>query len=1274
MVNCFKRYIIVFVWFVLYSMHILGQEQTIKFKRLTADDGLGQNWIRSICQDHVGFMWFGMGGNGVCRYDGHVFKLYKNDPRNKKSLSNNWINTIYSDRNNRLWVGTQFGLNLYDKERDRFEPFPVLQSEFISGMYDSDDGKLYVVTPLNIFEINFEKKTASPFCILSYRCFPDNFTKTFVIDMKGNLWLGSMNGIYSIDIKNKTFTAFRHNDNDPKSISDNVMQSVYSDSEGRVWIGTVRKGLCLIRYDNGNPSQPYFQNFTHDPNNSNSISDGTIRAILDDGNGRLWIGLENGGLDILNLKSLKKGNAVFRHYRNNIFDETSISNNSIYSIFKDNQGTIWIGTYGGGANYYNKLLYKFEHRKQIPNLENCLSNNSVNAFLEEGDNLLIGTEGGLNIFNKKTGLYKVLTFNPDNPSSIGSNAVEVIFKDSRDNIWIGTWAGGLNLYDRVSQTFTRFLNNKSNPKSISNNNIFGIAEDKKGYLWIATMGGGLNRYDPGTNEFKAFRADFDKQNSLSGDWIQAILESSNHELWVSTSNGVDLFNKETETITNFRYDTANIRSISFNGANVIFEDSKKNIWLGTDGGLNLFVRKDSSFIYFRDENGLPDNSIKGICEDNQGNIWITTNNGVSKFINGIHNPEKPVIRNYSKGDGLQGNEFNKRSIYKTKDGTIYFGGANGYNFFHPEQIQDNPFIPKVVISNLLVFNKPVEIGAKNSPLLKQLSESKKIILAHQLNVFTIEFTALNYIAGEENQYAFKLEGFEENWNYVGHQKRATYTNLDPGSYIFRVKAANNDNIWNDEGASIHIVVLPPWWKTWWFKLTEVLCIVMFIFLLVIRIINRFRRLANQTIFDERNQLKTLINNIPDQVFIKDTKLRFLVINDSAVKYMGGRHESEFLHKTDYDVYRKELGELFFNQEQKIIATGISILNEESKRIQDGKESYYSTTKCPIINSNGEIIGLVGFVRDITKQKEAELEILKQSDELQNYNDILSETNVLLEERQQQIEEQSEELRVHSENLTDINKLLVNKQQLILKQTEQLQEKNEQLSILNATKDKFFSIIAHDLRNPFNVVTGFTDILLKRFDKLPPEKIKKYHEIINVSSKSGNYLLENLLQWSRSQTGSIAYFPSKTDLLAVTEETLALLEGDAERKSISIQQLIDPNIIVFADENMVRTIFRNLISNAIKFSNEKGIITINFAILGQMVEITVADTGVGIPPDSLKLLFRVDTTITTKGTAKETGTGLGLILCREFVEKHNGKIWVESEVGKGSAFKFTLPLA
>jgi signal transduction histidine kinase/ligand-binding sensor domain-containing protein/DNA-binding response OmpR family regulator len=778
-----------------------------KFKHLSVQDGLSRSWVKCIYQDSYGYLWIGT-SDGLNRYDGYTFRIYKHHPKNPNSINSNNINVVYEDSKGRLWVGTQVGLNIYNRDYDEFIPLDII-GNYIDCIYEFENGNFLVGSPGGLFFVNTESLSVNQF-------FNDIYVDDILIDKNHNIWLGTDNGLMLLDTSDYSHITFKHNEADPTSISDNTIRSLYQDSQGNIWIGTNAGGICLMTYEKGNPSQPSFIRYVHDPDNKNSISMGAVLALNEDNSHNLWIGIENGGLNILWLDSFNKSKPCFKHLTPHQTDNASISNNSIHCIYLDNQNTMWIGTYAGGLNYYNRLFQKFRHYTYIPDNPNSLNNNLVNVIYEEGDYLWLGTEKGLNIMNKNTGLFHHFTYDPNDEKSISSNAVWSIFKDSHNNMWIGTWAGGLNLFDPKTKTFKRFLNKSDVGNSLGGYSVCGIIESKEGDLWIASMSGGLYKYNFNSKSYKRFLYDPDR-NSISNKWVLTLIEGSNDEIWISTTAAVDLFNKKTEKFVTFSHDVTDSTSISYNGAIVLYKDSNKNIWVGTNGGLDLFYRPDSSFIHYTVDDGLPNNSVNSICEDDHGNLWLSTNNGISKFVNGINDPATPKFINYDASDGLQGNEFNSRSFFKGSDGTIYFGGTNGFNAFHPDSIKDNLYMPIVRFTDFQIFNKPVSIGGNKSPLKKHIDMCDEITLSYKQSVFSIKYAALNFIAPEKNQYAYMLEGFDKDWNYVGTKRIATYTNLDPGRYVFKVKASNNDGLWNENYTSVAIHVLPPWWKTWWAK-------------------------------------------------------------------------------------------------------------------------------------------------------------------------------------------------------------------------------------------------------------------------------------------------------------------------------------------------------------------------------------------------------------------------------------------------------------------------
>ncbi len=796
------------------TISLYPQNAEVKFHHLRVEDGLSRSWVKCIYQDSMGFLWFGT-DDGLNRYDGYQFKVYKYDLAKSEGINGNIINVIFEDSRHNLWVGTQVGLNLYNRELDEFIPLSAVPN-YIDCIYEFNSGKLLIGSPGGLFLYNSVDTSAE-------QIFDNIYVDAILQDKSGNLWLGTYDGLWLLKTDDYSYIPYRRHENDPQSISDNVIRTLYEDNYGNIWVGTNTHGVSLMQCDGDNPDGIKFINLEHNPKNKSSISKGAILALTEDAKNNLWIGIENGGLNIINLKETKESALNFKHLVNNPTDNSSISNNSVHVLYRDRQNTMWVGTYGDGINYSNPLLQKFKHYRHIPNQKNSLNNNHVNVIYEEGRLLWLGTEGGLNLYNKEKNIYTHFVFDPNDPNSLGSDAVWSICRDSRNNLWIGTWEGGLNLFNEKNQSFTRFTFNENNDSSIGSNSVYEIMEDSEGDLWIATMGGGLNKYNYTNGTFKRYQVDLNR-NSISNNWVITLLEAHDGKLWISTTTAVDVFDKKTGKFKTYTQDAADSTSISYNSAIAIYEDSKNHIWIGTNAGLNLYHPVKDNFSYYLVKDGLPDNTIKAICEDDHNNLWLTTNNGLSKFIDGVNIPAKPVFKNYDMSDGLQGNEFNSRSIFKGEGDIIYAGGNNGFNAFHPDSISNNNYLSEVVFTDFLIFNKPVKIGDKESPLSKHIGESEEVILSHRHSVFSIEFSALNYIAPEKNQYAFMLEGFEKDWNYVGTQRIATYTNLDPGKYVFLVKTSNSDGLWNEQATCLKITVLPPWWRTTAAKIVYVILI------------------------------------------------------------------------------------------------------------------------------------------------------------------------------------------------------------------------------------------------------------------------------------------------------------------------------------------------------------------------------------------------------------------------------------------------------------------
>ncbi|HYG37058.1 MAG TPA: two-component regulator propeller domain-containing protein [Cytophagales bacterium] len=763
---------------------VLGfsQKPDLRFKHISSIDGLSHNFIRNIVQDSKGFMWFAT-ADGLNRYDGYKVKFYKNEIGNNKSLNHNDVWLLFENSRKELLIGTRFGLDIYNHDQDNFLRDPVIGSRNVSCITEDNDKNVWVCTWGELFYFD---KTINKF--KKYECEGlDEYMSQLTVDSKGNFWLNSkVNGLFLIDKVNRKLI--------PQTALDvNQVNFIYEDKKQNLWIASW--GVGLILYDPIKKTSQVFSNKVNDPNSN------TILTIGEDADGNLWLGTENGGLYIFNTKTHE-----FYNYKNNEIDPQSLGSNSIYKIYKDRNDNMWLGTFGAGVEFTE--IRSFTHIKKNVLDKNSLSSNNISFLQEDAEgNLWIGTDGeGLNMLDRETGIFKHYKHDPQNMNSLSNNVVTEIYEDKEGYLWLGYWAGGVDRFDRRKNEFVHFRSNGKDPTSLWDDNIVRIYEDKQGVLWFGT-GNGLGYLDRKSQKFISYN-NIPALKSFTGD----ILEDSENRFWVGTFDGLNLFNRETKENYAFLHTEKDSTSLSNNMVYDVFEDSKKNVWIATAGGLNLFNKKTRTFKNYTKKDGLPVDAIYGILEDDHNNLWLSTSNGLCKF-----NPSAKTFKTYTVSDGLQGNFFKENTFLKTKKGELLFGGNNGFNILNPDNIKSNSVIPPVFITDFRIFNLPVEVGKKGSPLTKQITESKEIVLSYEQSVFSFDFTALNYRSPEKNEYAYILEGLENDWNYVGNMRTSTYTHLDPGEYVFKVKASNNDGLWNEEGTSISIIVTPPFWQTLWFK-------------------------------------------------------------------------------------------------------------------------------------------------------------------------------------------------------------------------------------------------------------------------------------------------------------------------------------------------------------------------------------------------------------------------------------------------------------------------
>lgn len=802
----------------------------VRFKHISLDEGLSQNVVFCIHQDSKGFMWFGT-QDGLNKYDGYTFTVYKRDPDNLNSLSSSTITAICEGRSGMLWIGTEDGLNRFDPKTERFFRYPVdprdpacLNDGMIHALYADGGGTLWIGTERGGLS-RLTRGADGKETFTHYRHIPtdpgslsSNHVTSILEDSRGVPWIGTRSGLNRFDKKESRFTRFTRRSGDSRSLSDNRINTIYEDRMGTLWIGTAVGGLNVLNRKTGT-----FDHYRFKPGDSHSLGSNYISSICEDHSGVLWVGCKIGGLN-----RLDKRTGTFSRYGYIPDDSHSLSNNEVESVFEDRSGILWIGTHGGGLNKFDRE-HKFQHFKSEPGRADSLSGNFVFAIHEDRFGFLwIGTNGGgLNKINRRNGTYTHYRRNPKNPRGLNSDGISSICEDRDGVLWIGTFGGGLNKFHRDTETFTHYMSHPTIPGTLSSNRVRTIYRDRAGTMWVGTMGSGFNKYHPETDAFTRYISYPNYPHSLGTFSVRTIYEAPSEPgvLWLGTwLGGLCRFDTRDESFRTFLPEPGDIHSISHKNVQAVMEDGTGTLWVGTlGGGLNKMIRGEgekTTFIHYTEKDGLCNNAVYGILEDREGRLWLSTNNGLSRF-----DPGTGRFKNYNVRDGLQGNEFNEGAYFKSESGEMFFGGIKGFNAFYPSRMKTNPHVPPVAITAFYLFNKPVTVGAESpdSPLDTTVTWAKEIRLSYRQNAFSFEFAALDYTVPENNRYAYKMEGLDEDWHDTGPGKRfAYYTNMAPGEYVFRVKGSNNDWVWNTEGASVRIVIAPPFWQTLWFRSLMVL--------------------------------------------------------------------------------------------------------------------------------------------------------------------------------------------------------------------------------------------------------------------------------------------------------------------------------------------------------------------------------------------------------------------------------------------------------------------
>ena len=1171
--------------------------QDIRFTHLSLEDGLSDNRVMIMEQDHQGFIWIGTQRGGLNRYDGYEFTIYRSDRNDETSISNNFIWSMFEDSQNNLWVGTNGGgLNLYDRATDSFIRFPNDESGIpqfnIKTIAEDADGTLWVggSSPSGFSKFNRE---TGEFFHYQLEVDDDGVRDIHQDRETGLLWLGTYDhGILLFDSETEEFVEnYPFILDDMTTLSSNLIQQITQNRNGDIWI-TTNNGLNRFNRDSET-----FTRYFNDPDDPASLSDSRVKRMVEDRHGRFWISSGKG----LNL--YHPDSDTFTTYNHDPDDPTSLSGRGTFALFEDDSGALWVGVNGEGVSRASGEPAKFNVYRSSQNNPNSLSGNRVRyLYAADKDNIWIGANG-VNHFDGRN--FTRYIHDPDDPTSLSHNLISAIVEDPRGGLWITT-DNGLNYFD--GETFTRYMHDPNDPDSLGGPIAVGVHLDDRGGLWIAVYDVGMDYFDG--ERFIHFRPGDD--SGITSRWPYLITEDAYdaNRVWVATFGDIMEIDLETQIFTHIFPTEEMLEMVPANQFITLYQEESGLLWVGGgESGLLLFDPDTQEAVkQYTTSDGLADNSVTGIVGDEQGYLWISTNNGLSQF-----NPETETFRNFYASDGLQGNQLTTLAI--APDGQIFVGGTGGLSAFYPEQIQDNPTIPPVVLTGFELFNEPVEIGAEDSPLSQAINTADELVLSHDQSVFTFEFSALNYSVPERNQYAYRMEGFDDDWRYTTSDRRfATYTNLDPGNYTFRVIASNNDGIWNEEGVSLKIKITPPWWQTSWAYALYAIGAIGSVFGVIqwrVQRIGKQKRQLEQKILVQKKQAEER-ENLLTQIQQESQRVTG-VINaaHAGVWLLDGENRV---------ILSNPIGE-------KLLATLANAqVGDRILKVGDRPIDYILTS--PPEGLWHEIVLANQYIELIARP-------IENGIETQNWVVVVRDVTRDHEMRKQ---------------VEDHDRL--------------------------ATIGQMAAGIAHDFNNILAVINMRASIIQRQLEAQP--KLQDGLGVIHTQVYRATDLIEQILDFSRRSVMERkplelgAFLKEVVKLLDRTmpENIQINVSYGADKYVVNadltrIQQVI-MNLVINASHALVDggdiTLGLEHISIDSMMARKTNL------SMGKAIKFTVSDTGEGISPENINHLF--DPFFTTKAPGK--GTGLGLAQVHGIVNQHDGYIEVASKLGEGTTFTIYLP--
>ena len=1152
--NFFTLYVtLIFCILIIIISRTSLKSQDLKFHHITSDEGYGFGNTWAIMEDSEGFMWFAT-EDGLIKYDGYNFTIYRNDKLDSSSISSNFSMVLLEDRYNQVWIGTfGGGLNLYDRKTDTFRSFMYdsehsfsLPHNRVKTLLESQDGNIWIGTegagvvlldpnPEKLQDVKFK-----PFVHPQINTKDPNILMIRDIeeDIAGNIYIASLSGVIITDKSRKNVTHLQKGNNYPNVLSSNSILSIHIDSKERVWLGTLDEGLDLylpvekrvVRYK---PSKE-----------TNSLNHYEVGTITEDNTGNIWLGTDDGLSKIDDSSDLIPANR-FTNYFYEPLNENSLLSNSVKIVYVDSKNSLWAGTYYGGINVYNPNLYKFTSIRNKPWLSTSLSHNNVTSFAEDDHgNLWIGTDGGgVNLLkNAKNNIYGDDFIDINIRRSINQKPetkVKTMKFDHDGNLWIGFWVGGLYSYNLRTNKMSYFGPNDITNSGLEGIRILDLDVDQNNNMWVATFDQGIGFFNRSTGKFKNYLPTEKSNVGVKGERFNSLIIDSKNRVWAGGDlGGLNLYNKEYDAFDRIEVGELLNKNISILS---LMENKNGEICVGTvASGMFIYNPETKSVKNFTEDSGLLNSVIHAMLEDNSGNFWLSTNNGLS-----VLNTTSNTFTNYTKTDGLQGNQYNNGSSYKLSNGLILFGGTNGWDAFYPDSIRKSDKVERIIFTNFWVNGKLVSLNDENSILSNHLNSLEPINLKHDQKSFTVEFGMLDYDFSPVNQYAYFLEGFDTEWQDIGIDRKAVFTNLSPNDYKLKVKATNHDGFWIEKPEVLVINIIPAWWQTSYFRISVLMLAAILLYLIY------------------RIRINFLIN--------QSKKLERIV-----------EHRTAELKSKNVDLHEKH-------------------------------------------------------------------------NEIQAQNEELSAQN-------EQINLQREELEKTQSELRDINERL---EDIVKKRTTKLETTIKQLDKTVLELDRFVYSASHDLSSPLKSIKGLIQIL--RFEQ-EPERINTCinHMIKSVSSLEN--VIKSLVDYSRNTHMEI----NKTSVYCYNQvdEVISELKYWPEAKKIRIDNAIDKTFMVNSDANRLKIILHNLIGNSIKYADltkDNPYIKIDCESVLDGWKLIVSDNGIGIDKKHLKKVFNMY----YRASENSKGSGLGLFIAKESVTKLNGNIDVWSEKSSGTTFTISF---